>query len=74
MSPKESPVIKLEALKPAYNIKFYNNQGIVGTLWFDGPLRFGGDAEESARVFFEHFLKQLVDAYLEERHGLAKTT
>lgn len=28
-------------------------KGVVGTLYLDEPMRFEGDADESARVFFE---------------------
>ena len=39
----------------------------VGRLeWKTGKLIFTGDAEESAKVFFNQFLKPMVDAYIEE--------
>lgn len=28
-------------------------KGVVGTLYLDEPIRFEGDADESARAFFE---------------------
>jgi len=62
--------LKFSNWKPAHTVVFHNRDGeTVGTLWFDGPMRFEGDAEESARVFFEHFLKQLVDDYIESKGG-----
>ena len=40
----------------------------VGSLtWEDGKMRFEGDAEESAKIFFDYFLKPMVDGYIEER-------
>ncbi len=40
----------------------------IGILsWSDGKMKFKGDAEESARVFFEEFLKPRVDQYIRER-------
>lgn len=42
----------------------------VGTLSFDdGVLKFEGNADESARIFFDHFLKPMVDAYIEKECG-----
>lgn len=35
--------------------------------WPDGKFRFVGDAEESARIFFDGVLKPLVDEYIERR-------
>jgi len=34
--------------------------------WKTGKLIFTGDAEESAKVFFNEFLKPMVDQYIEE--------
>lgn len=37
----------------------------VGKLsWVDGVFRFEGNAEESAKVFFE-YLKRLIDEYID---------
>lgn len=35
----------------------------------DGQMHFEGDADASARQFFDGFLKPLVDAYLKTRMG-----
>lgn len=35
-------------------IGFTSDGGEVGRLWFGPPMRFEGDAEEGARVFFEY--------------------
>ena len=33
--------------------------------WEDGKMRFEGNAEESAKIFFDCFLKPMVDEYIE---------
>ena len=45
-------------VKPNYNIIFHNNAGKVGELDFNGPaMVFSGNAEESAKVFFDLIAK-----------------
>jgi hypothetical protein len=42
----------------AYSVIFYKGDKTVGTLtWKDGPMRFEGDAEESAQLFFDNIIK-----------------
>jgi hypothetical protein len=49
----------LLTLKPNYNISFYGNGGKVGELdWNDGKMKFIGDAEESAQLFFDNIIKR----------------
>ena len=39
------------------SIGFYDkNQKEIGTLYLEPPMRFEGDAEESAKIFFEFVL------------------
>jgi len=55
-----------EMLTPTREITFWDNGGrLLGRLrWPDGALQFEGNADESARVFFESVLKPLVDGYI----------
>lgn len=53
--------------KPPNDITFYKDNKLIGTLsWESGNLEFTGDAEESARLFFKHLGKGLVDIYIRE--------
>ena len=36
-----------------YTVNFFRDGTCVGTLYLDPPLRFEGDAEHSARIFFD---------------------
>ena len=49
------PIIAAFDMKPNHNMTFHNQDGKhVGTLDFNGPeMVFTGDADESAKVFFE---------------------
>jgi hypothetical protein len=44
-------------IHPPSSMTFYNSEdSVVGIVtWEDGTLRFEGDVEESAKVFFEYF-------------------
>ena len=55
--------------EPTVEMWFCDDEGeIIGKLlWETGKLVFEGDAEESAKVFFEHYFKALVDGYIEKR-------
>jgi hypothetical protein len=33
----------------------------IGKLYLESPMRFEGDAEESARIFFEHVIKRATE-------------
>ena len=51
------------SIKPSYNMSFHNEKE-VGTLsWDDGVLKFEGNMDESAKLFFE-YLKPYVDDYI----------
>ena len=40
-------------VNPNYAITFRNKDGLIGTLDFNGPaMKFEGEAEESAKIFF----------------------
>ena len=44
--------------KPSYKIQFSDKTGkIVGTLYLEDPMRFEGKVDESAKVFFDYFVK-----------------
>jgi len=48
-------------------ITIWDGDKEVGRLeWETGKLEFKGDAEESAKVFFNEFLKPIVDVYIDE--------
>lgn len=53
---------KIIDIKPVKRMIFYSEKEEVGYLdWDDGTLKFGGNMEESARVFFEYFWKNYVE-------------
>ena len=53
-------------IKPNYTMTFSNDAGLVGTLDFNGPkMIFTGDAEESAKVFFDLIGKSFVGRFAE---------
>jgi hypothetical protein len=60
---------KIANLKPNHNMTFTNQEGIqVGTLDFNGPyMTFEGNAEESARTFF-NFVASYFDQRLKEEY------
>jgi hypothetical protein len=44
-------------IKPNYNVSFHTNNGMIGALdWNDGVMKFEGDADESAKVFFDNVI------------------
>ena len=47
-------------VQPVRNVTFHGENGMtVGTLsWQRGPMEFSGDAEESAKLFFDLVIKQ----------------
>lgn len=48
------------------SIILMDEHGEVGRLsWDEGSLAFSGDMAESAQIFFDNFLKPLVDGYIE---------
>lgn len=64
----EPPIEPLVTLTPDYTIRFFRENEEVGCLDFsDGTLKFSGQADEAARIFFEACLKQIVDQYLQDQ-------
>ena len=52
------------------NIIIMGVDGEVGRLtWDDGQFAFNGDMAESAQIFFDNFLKPLVDSYIESERA-----
>ena len=56
----------LKLYQPTYpSIIFRNNDKNVGTLdWSDGTMKFKGDADESAQLFFDNIIKIYVQSKL----------
>ena len=51
---------------PAYTVQFYKDNKAVGTLsWKDGPMKFEGDADESAQLFFDNVIKRYTQIQIE---------
>lgn len=75
--PTSEPIIGILDLKPNYNMTFHNGGKQVGALDFNGPeMTFTGDADESAKLFFD-FIARSFKARLEkeradEREACAK--
>lgn len=60
-------------VKPSYNVTFSNENGLVGTLDFNGPeMIFTGDAEESAKTFMKWLAASFVGRLRAERETCAK--
>lgn len=64
-------------IKPNYNMQFYRDEKLVGTLDFNGPqMTFHGDMEDSAKIFFDYVAKsfagRLEKERQEEREACAK--
>jgi hypothetical protein len=56
-------------VKPNYNMIFWNENQQIGEIeWNDGVMKFSGNMEESAKVFFE-YLKPLMDSYIRFKLG-----
>lgn len=49
----------LLTITPTYNVVFYSGSVQVGKLdWNDGVMKFTGDADESAKLFFDNIIKR----------------
>jgi hypothetical protein len=45
-----------------HTLNFCKEDGeTIGKLYLESPMRFEGDAEESARIFFEHVIKRATE-------------
>lgn len=52
---------QLITIMPTNKILFQGVSGSVGTLdWSDGTMRFKGDADESAQLFFDNIIKRYI--------------
>lgn len=52
-------------VEPSCDISFWWDGNEIGRLeWPKGELEFSGDMAESAKVFFEYYLKPMVDEYI----------
>lgn len=59
---------KVHEFKPNHNMQFSNNNGVIGTLDFNGPaMVFEGNAEESALLFFD-FVSKYFDQRLKDEY------
>lgn len=62
------PMIAAFNMKPNYNITLHNGDKQVGELNFNGPeMTFTGDADESAKVFFDFIAKSFKARLEQER-------
>lgn len=67
---KDIPTINnlsFETFTPPNSITFHNGGSEVGRLEFTKEgMKFTGKADESAKVFFDNYLKGLVDDYIKD--------
>ena len=57
----------LETSAPPNSITFDGKDGEMGRLEFTKEgMKFTGKADESAKIFFDHFLKGYVDSYIKD--------
>ena len=57
-------------IKPNYNVTFSNEDRNIGRLDFNGDVMvFEGDAEESAKVFFNYLAERFANRLKEEREA-----
>jgi hypothetical protein len=50
---------RLTLVKPDYNVSFFIEDNLIGKLdWNDGVMKFYGEADESAKVFFDNVIKR----------------
>ena len=66
--PTSAPVFAFDT-KPNYNITFHRDDKQIGVLDFNGPeMTFTGDADESAKLFFD-FIARSFKARLEQERA-----
>ena len=57
-----------ETVPAPHVMTFHNEKGVeVGRLDFEKEMKFTGNADESAKIFFDHILKGYVDDYIKEQ-------
>ena len=55
-------------IKPNYDVTFHNGDRNIGRLDFNGDVMvFEGDAEESAKLFFDYLAERFANRLKEER-------
>ncbi|RPJ00626.1 MAG: hypothetical protein EHM36_14390 [Deltaproteobacteria bacterium] len=61
MSGHAEDTLIVEFKQPAtQRVIFHNSAGeVVGTLYLEDPMRFEGNADESAKVFFESVIREI---------------
>ena len=63
------PALSIGNIKPNYNMTFHRDGKQVGVLDFNGPeMTFTGDADESAKLFFD-FIARSFKARLEQERA-----
>jgi hypothetical protein len=57
----------LSCLTPYYTVVFYKDERVIGKLdWNEGPMKFEGDADDSAQLFFDNIIKRYFQTSLFE--------
>ena len=57
-NPKELDLKLAINAPPTRNITFHSEDEQIGELnWDDGTMKFIGDADESAKIFFDHVIR-----------------
>ena len=58
--------VPMMTLKPNYNVSFHKDDIKIGELdWNDGIMKFKGDADESAQLFFDNIIKRYFQTQLD---------
>lgn len=66
--PPSEPVFAFLDTKPNYNMTFHSDGKQVGALDFNGPeMTFTGDADESAKIFFDLIARSFKERLEQER-------
>ena len=54
-------------IRPPTAIVFEYEGKVIGQIeWGTGEFQFVGEADQSAKIFFEYFLRPYIDAYIED--------
>ena len=62
--------MEISSFKPSYTIALHRDGETVGILDFNGPtMTFEGDAEASARVFFDYVAMMFAERLAAERRA-----
>jgi protein-arginine kinase activator protein McsA len=67
-------IVLKKKMNPNYQMTFYKDNKLIGTLDFNGPqMTFEGEAEESAKIFFDQVAKCFEDRLKEEREKYVRS-